>query len=288
MTDVESDFPWFRFYPEAAHDVKIDTIAEELEIDYLIVFGAWTRILCAASVSPVRGSLYVTDVKRYSNVTVTKMFRCSNELSIKLMSAFKESDMIDIDENGAYQVINWKKRQPVSDNSKERVRKHREKVKDETLQKRYSNGLDTEENTDTDKKKEHAPDGAAEEIVGKTDAIKKGNEVDMYVLGLSKQNDPISEYPAGVQEIIREFHKYFLVDIPRPKQRSKFAQWIKESNELNSACAEYGLSIIGELKKTCNYSVSHPGALCNTALSLVGRKRSDIIDYEEKRARGRD
>jgi DnaD/phage-associated family protein len=151
MADPEKEYPWFRFYPEAAHDIKIETIADELEVEYLFVFGAWTRILCAAATSPVRGSLYVTDMKRYSNANVTKILHCSNELTIKLMGYFMDSEMIDQDERGAYRVINWKKRNPMSDFSTDRVRKFRNKEKDETLQKRYCNVLDIDIEEDKDK-----------------------------------------------------------------------------------------------------------------------------------------
>jgi hypothetical protein len=58
-----------------------------------------------------------------------------------------------IDKN--WNLLNWDKRQFVSDSSTMRVRKYRDKKKqpsnaDETLQKRHSNAIDTD--TDTDKK----------------------------------------------------------------------------------------------------------------------------------------
>lgn len=142
MADKESTFPWFRFYTEAAHDIKIESIAEETGIEYLVIFGAWTTLLCLASESPIRGSLYVTDTKRYSNVTVTNKLHCTKELSDQLIKFFINYGMLDIDENGAYRIINFLKRNPPSDNSSPRVQKHREKEKIETLQDRYSNGTD--------------------------------------------------------------------------------------------------------------------------------------------------
>jgi hypothetical protein len=112
-----------------------------------------------------------------------------------------------------------------------------------------------------------------EETLGRTEAIKKGDLVDMQILSL-KNNDPIAEYPPDVQDTIKEFVKYFPVDIPNQRQKGKFSQWIKESRELKRSCAEFGLSIISELHATCNYSVSHPYALYNTATALVGKKRA--------------
>jgi hypothetical protein len=57
-----------------------------------------------------------------------------------------------------WNLINWDKRQFVSDSSTMRVARHREKKKqgsntDETLQEHPSNVVDTEADTDTDKKK---------------------------------------------------------------------------------------------------------------------------------------
>ena len=150
MADKESTFPWFRFYTEAAHDIKIESIAEETGIEYLVIFGAWTTLLCLASESPIRGSLYVTDLKRYSNVTVTNKLHCTKELSDQLIKSFISFDMLDTDENGAYRITHWLKRNPPSDNSLPRVQKSRAKEKDETLQDRDSNGIDLDLNKDID------------------------------------------------------------------------------------------------------------------------------------------
>jgi hypothetical protein len=136
--------------------------------------------------------------------------------------------------------------------------------------------------------KTYMGDDKKENSMSRTDAIKKGDGTDMVILGLSKKNDPILEYPAGVQDLLREFNKYFPVDIPGRKDKHGYSLWNKDLIALNQACGECGLSIIGELKKTCNYSVSHPGALCNTARDLVGKKRFDAEDNEDRRPRWRE
>jgi len=160
MPDNDSAFPWFRWYNEAANDKKIESICENLEIDYATVVGAWTLLLSAAACSPIRGSLYVTLQKRYSNAAVTKAMRCSNDLVTKLLQEFIDYGMIEIDENGGYRITNFLKRQPPSDNSSPRVQKSREKKKytvTKPLQSRYSNALDKDidlnKDIDTDKEK---------------------------------------------------------------------------------------------------------------------------------------
>jgi hypothetical protein len=123
----------------------------------------------------------------------------------------------------------------------------------------------------------HAPEGAMEEAVGRTDAVKNGDAVDMLIMGSSKKNDPILEYPIDIQDTLREFINYFPLDIPGKKDKSGYGYWCKDLLELKKCCGDYGLSIIQELHNdwiTKKYSVSHPGALCNTAKSKVMEKRS--------------
>lgn len=158
---ADNVLPWFRAYHEASSDPKFDVIARQTGMEELSVFGAWWKILCIASKSPIRGSLYVTEVKRFSNDDVTAMLRLRNDQCNALMQAFTEMDMIDLDENGAYHIKNWEKRQFASDNSTPRVKDFRERQKKEksavteTPMKRFSNvsvtppDTDTESDTDT-------------------------------------------------------------------------------------------------------------------------------------------
>ena len=169
---ADKPLPWFRAYPEAAHDPKFDIVARQAGMDSLTVFGAWWKILCLAGSSPVRGSLYVTTTKRFTIDDVTALLRVSNEHCNTLMNAFIDLEMIDIDENGAYHIKNWEKRQFESDSSTERVRQFRERQKkgsntpDETLHGGYSNdGVTPPENreqttdpeADTEKREEDPP-----------------------------------------------------------------------------------------------------------------------------------
>ncbi len=275
MADLESSFPWFRFYTEASHDVKIETISDELQIDYLVVFGAWARILCAASESPIRGSLYVTEMKRFSNDHVTKILHCDKNLSTKLMKSFEELLMIDIDENGAYRVINWKKRQPISDSSTERVRKFRDKKKDETLLKRYGNGVDK----DTDKDlKDNTAIAVEGENMGHTDAIKKGDMFDGMV-AYSKKNDPIFEYPPATQDVLRIFLKHFPIqDIPRKNKNNKGAYgfWIEGCENIKKACGNYPveeiLAEVGKQWRERPWNVSNPQAIVNVIIGTIAKR----------------
>ena len=108
-----------------------------MDMNFIEIVGAWISILCIAGSSPVRGSLYVTLQKRYSNKDVAGILKISEELCAKLMKTLIELDMMELDESGGYRIKNWEKRQFDSDNSTERVQKWRNKQKDDvTLQQR--------------------------------------------------------------------------------------------------------------------------------------------------------
>jgi len=126
-----TDYPWFRYYSETPHDKKLDLIAEESEFDYLLILGAWSVLLCVANGSPIRGSLYVTTVKRYSNGYLSKLLRLPEKETDKLLKFFLEYEMLEIDDKGAYKIKNFEKRQFKSDSSTPRVNKHRANKKKE-------------------------------------------------------------------------------------------------------------------------------------------------------------
>ena len=134
---ADKPLPWFRLYPELLSDPKIMIASNTMDIGFTEMIGTWISILCIAGMSPVRGSLYVTLQKRYSNKDVATMLHISNEFCDKLLELLLTLDMLELDESGAYRVKNWEKRQYKSDNSTERVTKWRKNKKEsETLQQR--------------------------------------------------------------------------------------------------------------------------------------------------------
>ena len=128
---------WFRMYAEMPDDPKIGTLSDA-------AFRTWVELLCVACKIGKGGKTDLTEetlnwaLRR--NVTET-------------LQELLQKHLVTVSETKTIEIINWNKRQYLSDNSTERVRKYREnkKNKDETFQKRYSNALDTD--TDTDKRK---------------------------------------------------------------------------------------------------------------------------------------
>lgn len=125
--------PWFRLYSEFAHDPKIQMLPEAMQRRYVMLMC----LRCSETLE----TLHETEI--------AFQLRLSEAELIETKQLFVSKNFIDKQWN----LLNWDKRQFVSDSSTMRVRKYRDKKKqpsnnDETLQKRPSNAIDT----DTDKK----------------------------------------------------------------------------------------------------------------------------------------
>ena len=127
--------PWFRLYSEFAHDPKIQMLSEAMQRRYVM-------LMCLRC-SEVLETLHETEI--------AFQLRLSTEELEQTKQLFISKNFIDKHWN----LLNWDKRQFVSDSSTMRVAKHRNKKKqvsnaDETLQKRPSNAIDTDTDTDTE------------------------------------------------------------------------------------------------------------------------------------------
>jgi len=125
--------PWFRLYSEFAHDPKVQMLSEAMQRRYVMLMC----LRCSETLE----TLHETEI--------AFQLRLSTEELEQTKQLFISKNFIDKHWN----LLNWDKRQFVSDSSTMRVAKHRSKKKqvsnvDETLQKRPSNAIDT----DTDKK----------------------------------------------------------------------------------------------------------------------------------------
>ena len=125
--------PWFRLYSEFAHDPKIQMLSEAMQRRYVMLMC----LRCSETLE----TLHETEI--------AFQLRLSEAELIETKQLFISKNFIDKQWN----LLNWDKRQFVSDSSTMRVRKHRNNKKqpsndDETLQKHQSNAIDT----DTDKK----------------------------------------------------------------------------------------------------------------------------------------
>ena len=121
--------PWFRLYSEFAHDPKIQMLSEAMQRRYVMLMC----LRCSETLE----TLHETEI--------AFQLRLSTGELDETKQLFISKNFIDEQWN----LLNWDKRQFVSDSSTMRVAKHREKKKqvsnaDETLQKRQSNAIDTD------------------------------------------------------------------------------------------------------------------------------------------------
>jgi len=103
----------------------------------------------------------------------------------------------------------------------------------------------------------------------------------IIISGGSCISDPALDYPDDIQNILREFVKYWPLDFPpRPrngKQTGDYAQWIGELRELYLATKEFGVSILEPVYqdwKRSQFTVSHPKALLKVVHAKVAVMRA--------------
>jgi DnaD/phage-associated family protein len=156
---------WLRLYTDTIHDSKIRRLSPEHR-------WLWITVLCLAKESPEPGVL-----KLSGNVSVTfHDLQDASALPLEVveqgMFKFLELDMVS-ESNEEWSVVNWNKRQYVSDNSYDRVKKYRknkeppkknkETESNETFHDRYRNVSVTDQNTEyrvqsKDRERENARD----------------------------------------------------------------------------------------------------------------------------------
>lgn len=137
--------PWFRYYSETADDKKFAFLSRELKMPRYSVMGIWSIIECRASQSPMRGFLYITLKKRFSNIDIAADLGIDQKLCDRVLQAFIDMEMLEL-QDGVYHLKNWEKRQYASDNSTDRVREWRKEHASnvpETLQKSTGNIIDS-------------------------------------------------------------------------------------------------------------------------------------------------
>jgi hypothetical protein len=130
--------PWFRLYSEFAHDPKIQMLPEAMQRRYVM-------LLCLRC-SETLETLHETEIAFQLRLTEAEL--------VETKQLFINKNFID----RHWKILNWDKRQFVSDSSTMRVRKYRNKKKqpsnaNETLQERSSNAIDTDTDTEQKQKK---------------------------------------------------------------------------------------------------------------------------------------
>lgn len=106
--------PWFRLYTEFADDPKVQMLSEQMQRRLIMIF-------CLRGKETLE-TLHETQIAFQLRITPSEL--------AETKKVFVESGFIDSD----WSVVNWARRQFLSDSSTDRVRRHRSRLKqDETL-----------------------------------------------------------------------------------------------------------------------------------------------------------
>jgi hypothetical protein len=121
----ESDYPWFKLYPEVMKDEKLILAAARTHHTFLEVLGAWTMMLCIAARSPIRGVLMLADQVPCLETDLAILCHLEIESMDLLIRAFQQMEMIDCDEStNIITLLNWEERQETKEDRIKRL--HRE------------------------------------------------------------------------------------------------------------------------------------------------------------------
>ena len=157
--------PWFRLYSEFAHDPKIQMLPEAMQRRYVMLMC----LRCSETLE----TLHETEI--------AFQLRLSEAELIETKQLFISKNFID----SQWNLLNWDKRQFVSDSSTKRVRKHRDNKKQqsndgETLQKRSSNAIDTDTDTEQIQKKKATvvatPEGVSDSVWQEFKSLRKAKK----------------------------------------------------------------------------------------------------------------
>lgn len=107
---------WFRFYDDAVNDPKIIDLPDDL-------YRAWVNLLCIAA----KNDGVLPEIK---HVAVT--LRVKPTKAAALVARLVGAELID-NHNGIFSPHNWQGRQFKSDDSGPRVKRHREKLRNDKL-----------------------------------------------------------------------------------------------------------------------------------------------------------
>lgn len=152
-------------------DEKIDFIESLPESDSILII--WIKLLTLAGKCNASGYIYLTENIPYTEDMLAHKFKRPLNVVRLALRTFTELQMIEVDEANHIRVVNWEKHQNIEglekirEQNRKRAAKHRDKNKlpeqKVTLQSRYGNALDIEEELDKeiDKEKEIKKQSAA-------------------------------------------------------------------------------------------------------------------------------
>jgi DnaD/phage-associated family protein len=206
--------PWFRLYSEVLSDRKIQRIVTVTKQPKALIIGVWTTLLSIASDSPERGRLLISEGLPVTLDDISFETGLDTTACQEILKAFTEMNMISV-EQGVYEISQWESRQFTSDSSTDRVRKFRDRQKEDVKKggiendgytKRSSNvsvtppESDTESESDSESLEEKEEKGAPSKI-RHSDFARVSLEYQQEIGGLSQTvsdclDDDLANFPA--------------------------------------------------------------------------------------------
>ena len=220
--------PWFRLYSEFAHDPKIQMLPEAMQRRYVM-------LMCLRC-SEVLETLHETEI--------AFQLRLSTDELDETKQLFISKNFID----EYWNLLNWDKRQFVSDSSTMRVAKHRNKKKqvsnaDETLQERPSNAIDTDTDTEQIQKRTTSvatPIGVSDSVWQEFKSLRKAKKATLTqraIDAISSEAQKINwSLEKALEECVVRGWQSFKADwVVKPNPADKVRLTVAPSNEPDPA-----------------------------------------------------
>lgn len=246
---------WLRLYTEITDDRKLRRLPPSQR-------WLWIAMMCIARKSPSPGTLLLSENVPVNIDDLADIAAIPVEDVKAGIQAFKAQRMIE-EIDGVFSLINFPKRQFASDNSTERVKRYREKKKqeDETLQERFNNvsetppEADAESDSDSDSETETKVKEMPAATTTEKEILQILRSVPNYAFDFQKDLDMIRtlsvDYPNV--DLLLEIKRWrdFKLDHPLKKQSSPRLQirnWMIKAIEFNNPRGD-PLSRAAELDK---------------------------------------
>lgn len=133
---------WIKLATNTFSDEKIRLIKMLPEGDSIVLF--WIQLLTLAGQTNDGGYIYLGDKIPYSDEMLATVCYTTNQIARSALSTFQQFKMIEIDDRGFIEIVNWEKYQniegmeKVREQTRRRVAKHREKKKQEKIESEHS------------------------------------------------------------------------------------------------------------------------------------------------------
>ncbi len=156
------NYPWFRVYSnDILSDRKLARICQVCSVSKALVRGVWLTLMAMANDSPVRGVLLIAVGLPVTEDEIRADLGLDAETFEAIMSELVVLRMIERGE--CVVLLNFVKRNPPSDSSTDRVRRHRERVQQparnvtDVLQQQPGNAIESEGESESEREKTPAP-----------------------------------------------------------------------------------------------------------------------------------